>query len=84
MYNEIKLYALSTCVWCKKTILFLDDRKIVYHVTYVDLLEENEKEKAKEELSKFNPRKSYLTIIVDNSKVIAGYDEDKLKEMFGP
>ncbi len=34
----VMLYAISTCVWCKKTRRLLDEFGIAYNYEYVDLL----------------------------------------------
>ena len=39
--GKIMLYALSTCVWCKKTKKFLDQLGVEYNYVYVDQLEED-------------------------------------------
>jgi len=81
--GKIMLYALSTCVWCKKTKRFLNDHGVAYDYLDVDLLEEEEKEKIKQEITRWNPRCSFPTIVIDNSTCIAGYDEQKMKEVLG-
>ena len=38
--GDVKLYALSTCIHCKKTKEFLTDSGISFDYLFVDLLEE--------------------------------------------
>jgi glutaredoxin-like protein NrdH len=83
MARKVKLYAISTCGWCKKTKNFLNENNIEYEFEDVDLLEGEEKERAREEVARHNPRKSYPTIIIDDEVVIVGFDADKLKEALG-
>ena len=47
--GEIQLYALSTCVWCKKTKQLLDQMGVEYEFVEVDLLQ-GDASKAKEKL----------------------------------
>ena len=47
--GSIILYALSTCVWCRKTKQLLDQLGVEYNCVEVDLLEGEEKAKATEE-----------------------------------
>jgi glutaredoxin len=82
MPKEIHLYTLSTCGWCKRAKRFLAEHKIEAQITDVDLLEGEEKEKARAEVAKHNPRRSYPTLVVDE-EVIVGYDEDRMKELLG-
>jgi len=35
--HKVLVYALSTCVWCKRTKEFLKDRKVHYEYVDVDL-----------------------------------------------
>jgi glutaredoxin len=83
MARKVKLYAISTCGWCKKTKNFLNENNIEYEFEDVDLLEGEDKERAREEVGRHNPRRSYPTIIIDDEVVIVGFDADKLKEALG-
>lgn len=78
--GKIMLYALSTCVWCKKTKKFLDELGVEYSYVYVDNLEEDEKNKAIKEIEKWNPRCSFPTIVFNDEKCVVGYKEDEIKE----
>ena len=40
--HTVMLYALSTCIWCRKTRQLLEDEKVTYDYLYVDLLEGEE------------------------------------------
>ena len=83
MARKVKLYAISTCGWCKKTKRFLDENNIEYDCDDVDLLEGEEKERVREEVAHHNPRRSYPTIVIDDEEVIVGFDADKLREALG-
>jgi glutaredoxin-like protein NrdH len=81
--KRVRLYALSTCGWCRKTKAFLDGNHVEYECFEVDLLEGEAKEAARAEVGKLNPRRSYPTIIIGESEVVVGFDEDKLKQLLG-
>lgn len=84
MALQVKLYALSTCAWCKKTKKYLTDREIEFEFDDIDMLTGDEKAEVKAEVAKHNPRISYPTLVVDGGEtVIVGFDEDKLREVFG-
>jgi len=84
MARQVKLYALSTCAWCRKTKKFLTDRNIEYEFDDIDLLTGDEKAEVKAEVAKHNPRLSYPTLVIDGGEtVIVGYDEQRMKELFG-
>lgn len=78
--KKVKLYALSTCGWCKKTKTFLDQHAVDYECEYVDLLSGETKEKCLAELEKWNPRRNFPTVVIDDNIVVVGYREEQLRE----
>ena len=80
--KDVKMYTLSTCSHCKATKKFLDDYKVEYQFTDVDLLVGDERKAILEDVKKFNPACSFPTIIIGD-KVIVGFREDKIKEALG-
>jgi glutaredoxin-like protein NrdH len=77
--GTVMLYALSTCVWCKKTKQLLDELRVAYDYEYVDLLKHDEREQAIALVKKWNDACSFPTLII-NDKCIVGYDEKEIKE----
>jgi glutaredoxin-like protein NrdH len=82
-FGDIKIYALSTCGWCKKTKRFFNDRKIAYSYVDVDLLSPEDLAAAKSEQAKFNPSTSYPTIVIDGETTIIGFNEPRLMNLVG-
>jgi len=82
MTEPVKMYTLSTCSHCKATKRLLDECKIKYEFTDVDLLDTVEKAAILEDVKKFNPRCTFPTIIIGD-KVIVGYRENEIKEALG-
>lgn len=80
--KKVFLWALSTCMWCKKTKKFLDENGVEYSYVFVDTLDEREREKALKDVEKYNPAVSFPTILIGN-RCIVGYDEVRLKEALG-
>ncbi|MEM2081927.1 MAG: glutaredoxin family protein [Candidatus Bathyarchaeia archaeon] len=81
--HKVVVYALSTCVWCKMTKQFLKDSNVEFEYIDVDLCEESEKARIREELQNKSGSLSYPTTIVDDKIVIVGFRKDKLKEALG-
>lgn len=77
--GRILLYALSTCVWCRKTKQLLDQLGVDYNFIDVDLLAGEERNQIMEEVKKLNPRCSFPTLAIDD-KCIIGFDEEKIRE----
>jgi glutaredoxin len=79
MADKPKVYALSTCPYCKRTKRFLDQHNIVYECIDVDLLDDDKQDKVLEEVEKLTGRRSFPVVII-GKEVIVGHDEDKLKK----
>ena len=74
------LYALSTCVWCKKTRALLDSLGVEYSFEYLDLLPDKEQKEVLEVVKKWNPARNFPTLVINNQKCIIGFKEDEIKE----
>lgn len=83
--TKVKLYALSTCGWCRKTKRFLDDNDVDYEYEYLDLLTGDERVRSLAEVEQYNRRKSFPTLVVqnDDTHVVIGYKESRLREVLG-
>ncbi len=82
MEKPVKMYSLSTCGHCKATKRFLNECKVEYEFTDVDLLEGEERAAILEEVRKWNPNCSFPTVIIGD-RVIVGHKEDELREALG-
>jgi glutaredoxin-like protein NrdH len=81
--KKVKLYALSTCGWCKKTKRFLDDHNVDYEYEYVDLLKGAERARVMAQVKRWNPKRTFPTVVVDDKEVVVGFREDRLREVLG-
>ncbi len=79
--GKIKLYALSTCGWCKKTKRLLDSLGIAYDFVNADLVDNKTSDEIEKEVKKWNPKETYPTIVINSERAIIRYDEDKIKEL---
>ncbi len=79
--GKVMLYALSTCIWCKKARSLLDELKIEYYYIYVDLLETEENTQVKDNIRQWNPLCSFPTLVINNERCIVGYKEDQIREL---
>ncbi len=79
--GKLMLYALSTCVWCRKTKRLLDDLGVDYDYTDVDFLSGAEKEATMEVIKKHNPKCSFPTLVINDSKCVVGYKENEIREV---
>ena len=81
--GDIKLYAISTCVWCKRTKKLLGDLGVNYRYIFVDQLDKATRDEVEVEVTKWNPRCSFPTLVINNDKCIVGFQEDEIKEALG-
>lgn len=79
--GAIKVYALSTCGWCKRTKAFLSDHNVGYAYIDMDKLSEEEIKAVRKEQLRHNPSGSYPTIVIGEDKCIIGYDENALSRL---
>lgn len=78
--GKIVLFALSTCQWCRKTRLLLEELKVDFSYIYVDLLEGAERSEIIEEVKKYNSQLSFPTLVLDDEKTIVGFNEEGIRE----
>jgi len=79
--HKVLVYAISTCVWCKRAKKFLIENNIEYEYVDVDLCNREDREKIREAILSRGGRLSYPTVIVDDRILITGFNEDRLREV---
>ena len=78
--GKVILYALSTCVWCRKTRQFLEELGVAYDYEYVDLASAEVADEIDRKVTELQGRASYPTLITSKG-VIQGYRPDEIKEL---
>jgi glutaredoxin-like protein NrdH len=78
--RNLRLYTLSTCIWCKKTKALLKDLSIGYDYADIDMLDGQNRQEALDELREFNPQCSFPSLVFNNAECIVGFDEQKIKQ----
>lgn len=81
--RKIKLFTLSTCSHCNRTKKFFREYDISMEFIDVDLLDGAERERVLDEVRKLNPDSTFPTICIDDTIIIIGFNENKLKEALG-
>jgi glutaredoxin-like protein NrdH len=77
---DIKLYALSTCPWCRKVKQLLSELGVEYNFEDVDLLVGEERNKALGIVRKWNPAGSFPVLVINDKKTIVGFREEEIRE----
>jgi glutaredoxin-like protein NrdH len=78
--GKLMLYALSTCIWCRKTKQLLTDLGVEYDYVFVDLLTGDDKDEAVKTITKWNPDCSFPTLVLNDKKCIVGFKEPEIRE----
>ena len=74
----VKVYALSTCPWCKKVKKLLDDQNVQYDVIDVDLAPEQEQKEALAEVEKLTGKRAFPVTVI-NDQVIQGFKQEEIE-----
>jgi len=82
MPHKVKIFTLSTCSHCKATKKFLIDNGIKFDFTDVDQLQGTQRENILNEIVKYNPQRSFPTIIIGDI-IIVGFKENDIRNALG-
>ncbi len=81
--HAVLLYALSTCIWCKKTRQLLEDEGITFDFVYVDLVDPDERREIRARIRELSSSTSFPATIIDDTDCIVGYKPEKIKGRLG-
>ena len=62
---------------------FLNDSGVEYDYVDVDLLDRDEQQAVQGEIRRWNPSGSFPTLVIDDEKSVAGYNEERITEALG-
>lgn len=80
--QNVTLYALTTCVYCKELKKMLEDQSVAHECIMADELTGAERERVILELKKVNPRCSFPTLVIDG-QVVTGHKTQTIREALG-
>jgi glutaredoxin len=80
MTDEVFLYALSTCPWCRKAKQWFKDTQIPFEFVDVDLLPKEEQEAAAEKAFELSGARRYPVVVI-NGEVVVGFNTDRYLEL---
>ena len=78
--HKVLMYAISTCVWCKRAKRFLTNHSVEFEYVDVDLCSIDELREIKDDILKRGGRLIYPTIIIDDRILMTNPSEKKLQE----
>ena len=79
MQENVKLFALTTCIHCKNTKEFLNKCGVEFECVDVDKLEGEARKKVLDEIKQINPSCSFPTVVIGD-KVIIGFRKEEIRE----
>ncbi len=72
--GSLKLFALSTCGFCKKAMSFLEENGIAYDYVYVDSVDPDIKTRIKDEFNqKFDKKMLFPSLVIDEKDFLVGF-----------
>ncbi|WP_419783511.1 glutaredoxin family protein [Maridesulfovibrio sp.] len=78
--EDIRVYALSTCIHCRNAKRYLDECGVKYNCVYVDELTGDDRKTIVQEIKEHNPSLSFPVIMVKGI-VLVGYNKKELAEV---
>lgn len=82
--NDLTVFALSTCGFCRRGLNFLRENSVKFKYVYIDKLEYEKKQKLKENLQKkFNKRVAFPFLVCNDEKAIVGFVRSDWEEICG-
>lgn len=79
---QIKVFALSTCPYCRQARTFLDENSVAYEVVEVDKLAGQERADAIEDVKRLSNGTSFPVIVIDG-EVVIGYNKARIQQLIG-
>ena len=82
--NELTVFALSTCGFCRRAMNFLRENEVKFRYVYIDKIDYEKKSKLKKELQeKFNKRVAFPFLVCNDEKAIVGFVKSDWEEICG-
>ena len=79
MTDEVVVYALTTCPWCRKTKQWFTDSRIAFESVDVDALPGDQQDEAAEKAYKLSGGRRFPVVVI-NGEVVVGHSPDKFLE----
>lgn len=79
---RIKVFALSTCPYCRQARHYLDENHVDYDVVEVDKLEGATRADTIEEVERISGGTSF-PVIAAGDEVVVGYDKERIRKLAG-
>ncbi|UCH38042.1 MAG: glutaredoxin [Candidatus Bathyarchaeota archaeon] len=78
--HAVRMYAISTCPWCKRAKQFLKDHSIGYEYVDIDLATPEDQETIRRDILRRGGQLIYPTIIINDTLVINHFNVVALRK----
>lgn len=78
----VKMYALSTCPWCRKAKRFFTEREIPFDCIDYDLVDDDERERIMDDMLKHGGTGQFPYVRIADD-VVVGWNPRKYMELLG-
>jgi glutaredoxin len=78
--DQVFVYALSTCPWCRKTKQWFTDTQVPFEAVDVDQLKGDEQDEAAEKAFELSGGRRFPVTVI-NGEVVVGYNPDRFLEL---
>ena len=75
------MYAISTCIWCKRAKRFLSNHQIEYEYIDVDLISQEDLQHVERDIKDRKGQLLFPTIIVDDQMLLTNPQEEQLRQV---
>lgn len=76
MSDEVFVYALSTCPWCRKTKQFFTDSQVPFEFVDVDQLPRDEQDAVADKAYELSGGRRFPVTVI-NGEVVVGFNPDR-------
>ncbi len=80
--KKVTIYALSTCLWCKKTKKYFEEKKIPFEAVDYDKQDEDRQEKMMQEMRGAGCTGSFPFVNIGGT-CVQGYDPEEFERLLG-
>jgi glutaredoxin len=80
--NDVFLYALSTCPWCRKTKAFFEEHDVPFGYVDVDTLPEHAAHEAAQRAYLLSGARAFPVVRIGD-QVVVGYDPERFAALLG-
>jgi len=80
--KKVTIYALSTCLWCRKTKKYFEEKGIAFDAVDYDKQDEAAQKRMAEEMKAAGFNCSFPFVRIDGA-CTQGYDPDEFERMLG-